>query len=419
MKELTNTDLTGFYDAVTERFIRYAKVETTSDPLKGRYPTSEKQYELAKILYDELGKIGVHARHLDEKNYIVYAWIPSNTERNSESLGLIAHMDTAPDASGKNVKPWVLKGYGGRDIVLNKEKDIVMKASEYPVLNRYLGQDLILTDGTTLLGGDDKASIAAIMTLAEYLVNNPDIPHGQISIAFTPDEEVGGLARDLDIDFFGSDTAYTLDGDHLGYYFDETFNASEAVIRIKGRSVHTGTAKGIMINAVDIASDLMKSLPEKEKPQYTEGTEGFYHLISCNASCEEAEIRLIIRDFDRGRFNAREEFIGTIVHDLRTRYGDFIEYEIIPQYSNMKEVVSQYPYLTERLKKAIEDAGVTPVSEPFRGGTDGSALSFRGLPCPNLSAGYENAHGRFEFVSIQSMVKNIEILLHLIDRFVH
>ncbi len=419
MKELTQLDLTVFYDAVTERMIRYAKVETTSDPLKGSYPTSEKQYELAKILYDELGKIGVHARHLDDKNYIVYAWIPSNTERNSESLGLIAHMDTAPDASGKNVKPWVLKGYGGRDIVLNKEKDIVMKASEYPVLNRYLGQDLILTDGTTLLGGDDKASIAAIMTLAEYLVNNPDIPHGQISIAFTPDEEVGGLARDLDIDFFGSDTAYTLDGDHLGYYFDETFNASEAVIRIKGRSVHTGTAKGIMINAVDIASDLMKSLPEKEKPQYTEGTDGFFHLISCNASCEEAEIRLIIRDFDRGRFNARKELIGTIVHDLRTKYGDFIEYEIIPQYSNMKEVVSQYPYLTERLKNAIEDAGVTPVSEPFRGGTDGSALSFRGLPCPNLSAGYENAHGRFEFVSIQSMVKNIEILLHLIDRFVH
>lgn len=419
MKELTQLDLTVFYDAVTERMIRYAKVETTSDPLKGSYPTSEKQYELAKILYDELGKIGVHARHLDDKNYIVYAWIPSNTERNSESLGLIAHMDTAPDASGKNVKPWVLKGYGGRDIVLNKEKDIVMKASEYPVLNRYLGQDLILTDGTTLLGGDDKASIASIMTLAEYLVNNPDIPHGQISIAFTPDEEVGGLARDLDIDFFGSDTAYTLDGDHLGYYFDETFNASEAVIRIKGRSVHTGTAKGIMINAVDIASDLMKSLPEKEKPQYTEGTDGFFHLISCNASCEEAEIRLIIRDFDRGRFNARKELIGTIVHDLRTKYGDFIEYEIIPQYSNMKEVVSQYPYLTERLKNAIEDAGVTPVSEPFRGGTDGSALSFRGLPCPNLSAGYENAHGRFEFVSIQSMVKNIEILLHLIDRFVH
>lgn len=289
-----------------------------------------------------------------------------------------------------------------------------MKASDYPSLERYVGQNLILTDGTTLLGGDDKASLAAIITMAEYLCANPSVPHPEISLAFTPDEEVGGLARDLDLERFGAKEAYTLDGDHLGYYQDETFYASEACFSIKGLSVHTGTAKGIMVNAVDIAAELMSMIPASERPQYTEGTEGFYHVISCNATCEEACVRLIVRDFDKDSFVRRQNLLHRIEETLQAKYGsDRVCLSIKHQYSNMKEILKDHPGLVDNLRKAIEDCGVTPVCEPFRGGTDGAALSFRGLPCPNLSAGYENAHGRFEYVPIQSMVKNVEILLRL------
>ena len=406
----------SFYDKVKERLIRYAKINTQSEHFRGTWPTTGRQRDLAGELCRELLAIGASDVFYDRENCVVYAQIPSNLPYAAESLGFIAHMDTAPDASGENVRPWVLTDYDGGDILLNKEKNIVMRRADYPNLGLYVGQDLILTDGTTLLGGDDKASIAAIMTMAEHLISHPEIPHGPVSLAFTPDEEVGGLAHTLDLDRFGSKTAYTLDGDHLGWYEDETFNASEARVVIRGRSVHTGTAKGIMINSVDIANEFMSALPENEKPQYTEGTQGFFHMESCSAVCEHAELSLIVRDFDADAFAAREALLFSIADRLNEAYGPgTVTVTVTEQYRNMKEILRTVPQLTERLKAAISACGITPVCEPFRGGTDGSALTFRGLPCPNLSAGYENAHGRFEYVPVQSMVKNVEILLALVE----
>ena len=404
----------SFYEQVKERMMRYARINTQSARFSGNWPTSACQYDLARELYEELKSIGADDVFFDEDACVVYAKIPASEGYSGEPLGLIAHMDTAPDASGENVRPWVLENYDGSDIILNKEKNIVMRAADYDNLSLYIGQDLILTDGTTLLGGDDKASIAAIMTMAGHLCSDPLIPHRQICIAFTPDEEVGGLARGLDLSRFGAKSAYTLDGDHLGWYQDATFNASEAVITIHGLSVHTGTAKGIMINASDIACEFAGMLPPAEKPQYTDGTDGFYHIVSVVSSCENAEVTLIIRDFDAASFRERETFVRECAEKLNLKYGDgTVSLKITGQYRNMNEIIKNSPHLVENLRRAITECGLTPRCEPFRGGTDGSALSFRGLPCPNLSAGYENAHGRFEYVPVQSMEKNVEILLRL------
>ncbi len=412
-------DKTKFYDQVKDRMLRYAKVDTQSQPYSGHWPTTDKQRDLAGVLRDEMINIGVSDVFLDDDKCVVYGRIPGNMpEGAGRAVGFIAHIDTAPDASGTNVKPWVLENYDGGDIVLNKDKDIVMRAADYSNLKLYVGQDLILTDGTTLLGGDDKASISAIMTLAEYLCSHSDVKHGDVCLAFTPDEEVGGLAQDLDFDRFGAKVAYTLDGDHLGWYEDETFYASEAVLEFIGRSVHTGTAKGIMVNAVDMAAEFMAMLPEDERPQNTDGVQGFFHVISCNAECEHAKVILIIRDFDKDKFEGRENFLRECVRRLSDKYGsERVKITIEHQYSNMKEVLKDVPYMTDILKDAIAKAGIEPVCEPFRGGTDGAALSFRGLPCPNLSAGYENAHGRFEYVPIRSMEKNVEILINICEAF--
>ena len=406
--------MTQFYEQVKERMIRYAKVDTQSSNHSKTVPTTMKQFDLARMLYEELKQIGCSDVWLDEEKCVVYGKIKANAE--GKPLGLIAHMDTAPDASGTDVKPWVLENYDGGDIVLNKEQNIVMKSCDYDNLSMYIGQDLILTDGTTLLGGDDKASISAIMTFAEYVIAHPEIKHGLISIAFTPDEEVGGLARDLDLERFESPVAYTLDGDHLGYYEDETFNASQANIHLKGISVHTGTAKGIMKNAVDIGTEFLSRLPKYEKPQYTGGREGFYHAVSFSATCETGEIVMIIRDHDALHFAQREDYLRKVTEALQNEYGkECIELEIIPTYRSMKEVIDQVPWMMDNLIEAIEACGIKAQSLAFRGGTDGSALSQRGLPSPNLSAGYENAHGRFEYVPVQSMEKNVEILLKLAE----
>ena len=408
--------MTQFYEQVRDRLIRYAKVDTQSSNHSDIVPTTMKQFDLARMLEAELKEIGASDVWLDEKCCVVYGKIPSNMDHEVKALGLVAHMDTAPDASGTDVKPWVLENYQGQDIVLNEAQQIVMKVSDFPNLNNYIGQDLVLTDGTTLLGGDDKASISAIMTMAEYLIAHPEIPHGDICLAFTPDEEVGGLARDLDLQRFGSPTAYTLDGDYLGYYEDETFNASAAKVTITGRSVHTGTAKGIMINSVDIGAEFMGMLPAFEKPQFTDGREGFYHVVSFNGSCEHTELSMIIRDHSAVEFENRENYLRKITDELNRKYGEgIVTLEIKETYRSMKEVVDQVPWLVEYLVQAIKDCGVEPQNLAFRGGTDGSALSHRGLPCPNLSAGYENAHGRFEYVPIQSMEKNVEILLRLVE----
>lgn len=404
-----------FYNQVKERLLRYVKINTQSSLHSSFTPSTKCQHDLAKELYNELNKIGVKDTYYDKENCAVYAFLKANADKGKD-VGFIAHLDTAPDASGENVKPWVLENYDGKDILLNREKNIIMSPNDFPNLNNYIGQDLILTDGTTLLGGDDKASIASIMTLIEYLINNPQIKHSNLSFAFTPDEEVGGLAKNLDLKRFNVPVAYTLDGDHLGYYMDETFNASMATIEIYGLSVHTGTAKGIMKNAVDIGNEFLNSLPKLEKPQYTANREGFYHVINFNGDCEYAKIELIIRDHDREKFNLRNDEIKKIATKINKQYGNnTLKYDLHIQYKNMKEVIDKEPYMIPYLKKAIELANVKPVCEAFRGGTDGSALSHRGLPCPNLSAGYENAHGRFEYVSIQSMVKNVEILLNLIE----
>ena len=403
-----------FHEAVKERLLRYAKIDSQSGHISGPGPSTSCQRDMASELCDELRRIRVPEVFFDESVCIVYGRIPSSPGVTAEPLAFITHMDTAPDVSGHDVRPWVLEGYDGTDILLNGKKNIVMKADEHPVLKQYVGQDLILTDGTTLLGGDDKAAIAAVMTLAEHLVAHPEIPHGPICLAFTPDEEVGGLARELDLHRLGARFAYTLDGDHVGWYQDQTFNAAAAVLEIKGLSVHTGTAKGLMINASDLAVEFLNKLPAEENPLFTEGTEGFYHICSISSSCEHARIELIVRDFDTDCFISRLDFLSSCAEDLDRRYGaGTAALTVTEQYRNMGQVLSRYPFLTELLRQAIIDCGLDPVCEPFRGGTDGAALTFRGLPCPNLSAGYENAHGKYEFVPIQSMEKNVEILLSL------
>lgn len=410
--------MTEFYNEVRDRLIRYAKIDTKSVRNCKDVPTSKKQFDLARLLLRELEALKLSDIYLDNEKCVLYAEIPANV-KTKKDLGIIAHMDTSPDAPGENCQPWVLNNYDGGDIVLNKEKNIVMTTSRFPNLLKYTGQDLILTDGQTLLGGDDKAAISVMMSLAKYLVEHDEIKHGRIVFAFTPDEEVGGLARDLDLDRFNCEAAYTIDGDYVGYYIDQTFNASAAHIEIDGLSVHTGTAKGKMINASEIAAEFINLIPTFERPQYTDGVEGFYHITSINGSCEKATVDLIIRDFDINQFEQREDYIRKCVDYLKDKYDSKrIRLKINETYRSMKMETDKFPYMVESLIKAIRMAGLEPKSIPFRGGTDGSALSHRGLPCPNLSAGYENAHGLYEFVPIQSMEKNVEILLNLIKIFV-
>ncbi len=410
---------TPFYQQVRDRLMRYAKVDTQSARVSDTVPTTKKQFDLAYMLRDELLTMGASDVWLDEDTCVLYASLPATAAAGrGMAFGLVTHMDTAPDAPGAGCKPWVLETYDGGDILLNEEKGIVMSPRDFPNLFHYVGQDLILTDGTTLLGGDDKAAIAAVMTMAEHLLKHSELPHGPIALAFTPDEEVGGLARDLDLDRFGAKVAYTLDGDYLGYYEDETFNASHATILFQGRSVHTGTAKGILLNAADMAAEFMGQLPPGEKPQFTEGREGFFHIVSVRADVEHAQVDLIVRDHDAELFAEREQLLRDVAAKLGEKYGEErVSLTIVPTYRNMKEIIDRYPFLIDNLTRAIRLAGLTPQSIAFRGGTDGSALSHRGLPCPNLSAGYENAHGRFEYVPIPSMEKNVEILLHLAGLF--
>lgn len=400
-----------FNDKVTERLIRYAKINTQSALNVKRVPSTECQYDLAKVLKDELNNIGASNVWLDEKNCIVYGEIPGNTE--GTVFGLVTHMDTSPDAPSENIKPWLLKDYDGRDIILNKEKNIVLRVKDYSFMEKYVGQDLVLTDGTTLLGGDDKAAIAAVMTFAEYVLGHPEVKHPTIKIAFTPDEEVGGLACNLNLERFGAEVAYTLDGDHAGYYSYETFNATEAQLEITGLNVHPGTAKGIMVNALEIGAEFISMLPEKEKPQYTGGREGFFHPHAFSGNVERAQVFCLIRDHDENKFEGRKEFIRKCVNDLNEKYGNRVALNFANGYYSMKKAVDKVPFVIDNLKRAISECGLTPTELAFRGGTDGSAISQRGLPCPNLSAGYENGHSRFEFVSVQTMSKNVEILIRL------
>lgn len=407
------------YEKVRERFLRYVQIDTTSEANTGKTPSTQCQFDLANELEQEMKKIRLENVWLDARNCVVYGTIPASKGfEDKKAIGLIAHMDTAPDVTGKNVHPSVCENYAGGDILLNKEKQIYLSPEQYPNLKNYIGQDIVVTDGTTLLGGDDKAAIAAIMTLAEYLMEHPEREHATIQLAFTPDEEVGGLAKDLDLERFGAEVAYTMDGDYVGYYSYETFNATEAQLVIHGLNVHPGTAKGVMLNAVEIGTEFISMLPDLERPCHTEGREGYFHPHVFQGNVEEAKVYCLIRDHEEERFEERIAYIEKCVEQLQRRYGkERIELRFANGYKSMRKVVAPVMYMIDYLKEAIADAGVAPTCLAFRGGTDGSAISQRGLPCPNISAGYENGHSRFEFVPVQSMEKNVEILLNLCEKY--
>ncbi len=402
---------------VQDRFIRYAKIDTQSDPNSDTCPSTKKQLHLAKELVRELNALGLQDVCLDENGYVM-ATLPANTDREIPVIGFISHMDTAPDASGKGVNPQIHKNYDGKNIILNKEKNIVLSPDDFPELLNYVGQDIITTDGTTLLGADDKAGIAEIVTAIEHLVENPDLPHGTIKLGFTPDEEIGRGADKFDVKKFGANFAYTLDGGEIGELEYENFNASMAKIKIHGRNVHPGTAKNQMINSMMIAMELHAMLPVNERPEYTEGYEGFYMLMSFNGTVEETELLYIIRDHDMAKFRKKNEIMQKAVEFLNNKYGEkTIEMDLKDQYYNMKEKVEPVKHIVDRVEQAMKDVGVEPKIKAIRGGTDGSRLSYMGLPTPNIFTGGHNFHGKFEYIPIQSMEKAVRVILKLIDNY--
>ncbi len=395
---------------VSERFIEYAKMPTMSVEENECCPSSEKQFALARKLESELLELGLHVT-LTDKCYL-YATLEANCEAKN-TVGFIAHLDTSCDAPDDDIKPKTVK-YTGEDILLNEEKQIYLSSSEYPSLEKYVGQELIVTDGTTLLGADDKAGIAEIMSAVEYIVEN-DIPHGTVKIAFTPDEEIGRGADLFDVPFFGADYAYTVDGGALGELEYENFNAASAVIDFYGVSIHPGNAKGKMKSAMQMAHDFHAMIPDGESPYDTEGYEGFYHLLSIEGCVEKATLRYIIRDHDRAKFEERKNVVSRIAEEVSKKWGEgSVVCTISDSYYNMKEKIEPHIYIIDRAKAAMEKEGVTPEIIPIRGGTDGAQLSFKGLPCPNICTGGENFHSRFEYIPIPSMEKVRNIIVRII-----
>ncbi|AKU25291.1 Peptidase T [Geobacillus stearothermophilus] len=400
-----------------ERFIRYAKVNTQSDPESSTCPSTQGQWELARMLVEELKSIGMEDVTVDENGYVM-ATLPANTDKNVPVIGFLAHMDTAPEFTGANVNPQIIEQYDGGDIVLNKEQGIILSPNDFPELAGYKGHTLITTDGTTLLGADDKAGIAEIMTAMNYLIQHPEIKHGKVRVAFTPDEEIGRGPHKFDVAKFGAPFAYTVDGGPLGELEYESFNAAEAKITIKGKNVHPGTAKGKMINSIKIAMEFQQQLPADEAPEHTEGYEGFYHLLSFQGSVEETKLHYIIRDFDREQFEARKAKMNEIAASLAQKYGnDRITLEINDQYYNMREKIEPVRHIVDIAHEAMTNLGIEPKVKPIRGGTDGSQLSYMGLPTPNIFAGGENFHGRYEYISADTMVKSAEVIVEIIKLF--
>ena len=400
---------------VIEKFLNYVKIDTQSDESSTACPTTAKQHNLAKLLVKELEAMGADEITYDKEYCYVYATVPATKGcENRPVLGFIAHMGTAPAVTGENVKPRIIENYDGKDIVLNEEKNIVMKVSNFPELAEYTGKRLIVTDGTTLLGADDKAGVAEIMTMAEQLLLSRDIPHGKIRIGFTPDEEVGAGADHFDVKLFGADYAYTVDGGKLGELEYENFNAAGAKVTFHGRSVHPGDAKNKMVNALLLAMEFQNMLPVFENPMYTEKYEGFYHLDLLSGSVEKAQAEYIIRDHDKDKFEQKKETFLRIGAYLNEKYGkDTVQIDMKDSYYNMREIIEQHMQLIENAKAAMEETGVNPIVVPIRGGTDGARLSYMGLPCPNLCTGGHNFHGRFEYICADSMEKIVEILLKL------
>ena len=404
---------------VVERFLRYITYDTQSNEESNTTPSTEGQMIFARALKKELEEIGLKEVSLDEKGYLM-ATLESNLEEDKQvpTIGFIAHMDTSPDMSGKNVKPQLIKNYDGNDIILNEGENIVLSPADFPELKNYLGEDIITTDGTTLLGADNKAGIAEIITAMEYLLENPDIKHGKIKIAFTPDEEIGRGADFFDVKKFGADLAYTVDGGPIGELEYENFNAAAARISIKGESVHPGTAKGKMVNSILIANELISRLPEKETPADTEGYEGFYHLVSIKGNVEETKLHYIIRDFDKVNFIKRKALMEEIVRDLNEKYDKGrIQLKITDQYYNMKEIIENNKEIIDIAYQAMEEIGVTPIITPIRGGTDGARLSYMGLPTPNIFTGGHNFHGKYEFIPVFAMEKAVELIVKISELY--
>ncbi|QUH27040.1 peptidase T [Serpentinicella alkaliphila] len=400
---------------VVERFIRYVKFDTKSDPESQSCPSTNNQLNLGKELVNELKRLGLSDVSMDTNGYVM-ATLPSNIEKACPTIGFIAHMDTSPDISGENVKPQFIESYNGGDIELNKEKNIILSPSDFPDLKNYIGDTLITTDGTTLLGADNKAGIAEIITAMEYLIMKPEIKHGTVKIAFTPDEEIGRGADLFDVKKFNADFAYTIDGGPIGELEYENFNAAGAKIIIKGRNVHPGSSKNKMKNSISIAMELANMLPQNEKPEHTENYEGFFHLNDFNGNVEETTLKYIIRDHNKYLFEKKKSIITEAVSFLNKKYGEgTIHLVLKDQYYNMKEKIEPVFEIVELAKKAMEEVGVEPMITPVRGGTDGARLSYMGLPCPNIFTGGHNFHGKFEFIPISSMSKAVEVILKIIE----
>ena len=388
--------------SITERFIKYTTFCTTSDENTGLTPSTPGQMVFAEALRDELIALGLTEVSLDDNGYLM-ATLPANTEEKKPVIGFIAHMDTSPDASGKHVQPRIVKAYDGKDIVLNEAEHIVLETAKYPEILNYKGQDIIVTNGKTLLGADDKAGIAEIISACEYLIAHPEIKHGKIRIGFTPDEEIGCGADHFDVQKFGADFAYTMDGGAVGELEFENFNAAVAKVTFKGLNVHPGYAKHKMLNSIRVANQFAIMLPRWETPEHTEGYEGFYHLIGIEGSVESTTLTYIIRDHDRDRFERRKKELEHLTRKINNEFPGCASIEIRDQYYNMREKIEPVMYVIDIAKQAMENAGIVAKVQPIRGGTDGAQLSFKGLPCPNIFAGGMNFHGRYEYVSIQAM----------------
>jgi peptidase T. Metallo peptidase. MEROPS family M20B len=400
-----------------ERFITYARIDTQSDESSETCPSTPGQWDLLNHLKEELISIGMEEVELDENGYL-FATLPANTDKSIPTIGFLAHVDTATDFTGKNVSPQIVESYDGGDIILNSEKGIVLSPEMFPSLHKYKGHTLVTTDGTTLLGADDKAGVAEIVTAMDYLLRHPEIRHGKVRVAFTPDEEIGRGPHKFDVRRFGADYAYTIDGGPLGELQYESFNAAQAKITIYGSNIHPGSAKGKMVNSLRLGMELHSLLPAGQTPELTEGYEGFYHLLSFHGDVERTEMVYIIRDHDRNKFEEMKTFLQDAVDFLNKKYGGSrIHLEMKDQYANMREKIEQVPQLIEYAKEAMKRLGIKPVIEPIRGGTDGSQLSFMGLPTPNLFTGGENFHGKYEYISADDMVKAAKTIVEIVKIF--
>ena len=401
---------------ITERFIKYITIDTQSDEENEDFPSTEKQWDLAKVLVEDLNAIGMQDVSLDENCYVM-ATLPSNVDHHVPVIGFISHIDTSPDYSGTNVNPQIHENYDGGDILLNSKENIVLSPSYFEDLLLYKGQTLITTDGNTLLGADDKAGITEIITAMEYLIDHPEIKHGEIKVAFTPDEEVGKGAHLFDVEKFGAEWAYTIDGSQVGELEYENFNAAGAKIVVNGKIVHPGYAKGKMINSMLIAKDFIAALPKNEIPQETEGYEGFFHLTSMKGEVEKTELQYIIRDHDMELFEKRKSDFQKAANDINKKLGsDLIQVEIKDQYYNMREKVEPVMHIVDIAEEAMKDLGIKPLIKAIRGGTDGSQLSYKGLPCPNIFAGGHNFHGRYEYIPVESMQKATDVIVKIVEK---